>query len=95
MGDDRLSVLGGTAKQQDQHKVDVPQELSLSVRQRTQMQNGTFMDFIRTLQREMDEPTLINLLNAHSADRGRAVGERQAQTFPNMRIANNQTAYQY
>ena len=77
-----MPALGKPVDPQDQHKWDIPQDLSLSVRQRTRTQYREFMDFIKTLQGRMEEPELIKLLNQHSAAKGRQIGERPAQDFP-------------
>ena len=72
---------------QDQHKWDIPQDLSLSVRERTRTQYREYMEFIKTLQGQMEEPELIELLNQHSAAKGRQIGERQAQDSPDTEFA--------
>jgi hypothetical protein len=82
-----MPVLARKLGPQEQHKWDVPQDMSLSARQRTGMQYSQLMGFIRTLQGEMEEPQLIQLLNQHSAANGRRSGERQAQDFPDTKFA--------
>lgn len=82
-----VPMLGKNPGPQDQHKWDVPQDMSLSARQRTRMQYGQLFELIRTLQRQMEEPALIQLLNQHSAATGRRNGERQAQDFPDTEFA--------
>ena len=82
-----MPAVGRNLGPQDQHKWDVPRDMSLSARQRVRMQYGEFFDLVRTLQREMEEPQLIQLLNQHSAANGRQVGEQQAQEFPDTEFA--------
>lgn len=77
-----LAGLGQTPIQQAQHKFDVPQDISLSVRQRTQLMSRGLMQFIQVLKNEFDEPELVRLLNLMSADIGRQVGARQARSSP-------------
>ncbi|UCC82980.1 MAG: L-2-amino-thiazoline-4-carboxylic acid hydrolase [Gemmatimonadota bacterium] len=77
-----LAGLGLTGPQEGQHKFDVPQEISLSSRQRTQMSYGGLIQLIQVLKGELDEPELVRLLNLMSADIGRQVGGRQAQNSP-------------
>ena len=64
--------------EQEGHKFDVPQDRKLSPRGSVRMQYGAFIDFVRTLQIELEEPDLIRLLNANSTASGRRVGEGQA-----------------
>jgi predicted ArsR family transcriptional regulator len=68
--------------QQGQHKFDVPQDISMSSRQRAQMMNRGLAQFIRTLRNELGEPELVRLLNLMSEDIGKQVGARQAQNSP-------------
>jgi hypothetical protein len=77
-----LAGLRQTPTQQDQHKFDVPQEISLSSRQRTQMTYRGLIQFIQILRKEIDEPELVRLLDLMSADIGRQVGARQARNSP-------------
>lgn len=67
---------------QDQHRFDVPEDLSLSPRQRAAMMNRGLIEFVKTLQDELDETELIRLLNVNSAKVGKQVGERQAANSP-------------
>ena len=69
-------------QQQGQHKFDVPKELTMSERQRTERENGEFIRFIKTLKEELGEDEIIRLLNIYSADYGRAIGEMQAERMP-------------
>jgi predicted ArsR family transcriptional regulator len=77
-----LAGLDQTLTQQGQHKFDVPQEITLSSRQRTQMMSRGLIQFIRVLRDEFGEPELVRLLNLTSAEFGRQVGARQAQNSP-------------
>ena len=77
-----LAGLSQTLTQQGQHKFDVPQEITLSSRQRTQMMSRGLIQFIQVLRGELGEPELVRLLNLTSAEFGRQVGARQAQNSP-------------
>ncbi len=77
-----LAALGQTPTQQAQHKFDVPQDISLSSRQRTQMMYRGVIELVQVLKTELGEPELVRLLNVMSADVGRQVGARQAQNSP-------------
>lgn len=72
---------------QGQHKFDVPQDLSRSVRQQIRAQYSEFMGFVKTLREQMEEPELIRLLNRYSASEGRRIGERQSRDFSNTKFA--------
>jgi predicted ArsR family transcriptional regulator len=72
--------------QQGQHKFDVPQDISMSSRQRAQMMNRGLAQFIRTLRNELGEPELVRLLNLMSEDIGKQVGARQAQNSPDTSV---------
>ena len=77
-----LAGFAQTPTQQGQHKFDVPQDISLSSRQRTQLTYRGLIQFARVLKSEIGEPETIRLLNLMSADIGRQVGARQAQNSP-------------
>jgi len=77
-----LAGLGQTPTPQGQHKFDVPEDISLSPRQRAQMMNRGLIQFVRLLRNELGEPELIRLLRLMSEDIGRQVGTRQAQNSP-------------
>jgi hypothetical protein len=77
-----LSALVGDPKTQDQHKFDVPEEISMSSRQRAQMMNRGLIQFVQSIKDEFGESEMIRLLNSFSADFGRQVGARQAQSSP-------------
>ncbi|UCG89257.1 MAG: L-2-amino-thiazoline-4-carboxylic acid hydrolase [Gemmatimonadota bacterium] len=74
-----MGVSDLAATQQDQHKFDVPRELTMSVRRQIQGEYRQFIGLIEALRAELGEPELIRLLNLYSADNGRRVGETQAQ----------------
>jgi len=77
-----LAGLGQTPTQQGQHKFDVPEDISLSSRQRAQMMNRGLVQFVQVLRSELGEPELVRLLNLMSEDIGRQTGARQAQASP-------------
>jgi len=83
-----LRGLGCMQEPQGQHKFDVPQDLSLSPRQRAEMTSRGMFEFVKTLQEELDEAELIRLLNLCSAKIGRQVGEQQAQNSPDTSFAS-------
>jgi hypothetical protein len=71
-----------TLPAQGQHKFDVPHDMSLSWRQRTQLASRALMEFARVARDEIGEPELIRLLKLTSAELGRQTGARQAQNSP-------------
>ena len=77
-----LAELAQTPTPQGQHKFDVPEDLSLSSRQRAQMMNRGLIQFVQLLRNELGEPELVRLLNLMSEDVGKQVGARQAQRSP-------------
>lgn len=77
-----LAALAQTPAQQNQHRFDVPQEISLSSRQRTRMTYRGLIQFIQVLRGELGESELVRLLNLMSAEVGKQVGTRQAQNSP-------------
>jgi hypothetical protein len=78
-----LAALTQEAEPQEQHKFDVRREMQLSRKQLIQVENSKLLDFIRTLQTELDEGELIRLLNLNSAATGRRAGEGQRENSPN------------
>ena len=74
-----LGICDSPSAQQDHHKFDVPEELTLSERQQSERNNRSFIRFIKTLQEELGETEIIRLLNLNSADYGRRIGEMQAE----------------
>ncbi len=77
-----LAALAAGPAPQQQHKFDVPEDLSLSPRQQAAMMNRSAIELIKTLQEELDEAELIRLLNLNSAKWGKQVGERQRAQSP-------------
>jgi hypothetical protein len=72
----------GATSEDEQHKFEVEADLKMSSLQRVSMQNRNFIDFIKTLQTELDEEELIRLLEVYSAGVGKRVGEGQAKRSP-------------
>jgi hypothetical protein len=64
------------------HKFDVEFEQKTSALRETTKENRYYIDFIKTLQTELEEEELIRLLNIHSADWGRRIGKRHAEMSP-------------
>lgn len=77
-----LSALVNEPTAQDQHKFDIPEDVSMSPRQRTQMMYRGMTGIVQLLRNELGESETIRLLNITSADIGRQVGARQAQSSP-------------
>jgi hypothetical protein len=77
-----VAVLAQEASEQELHKFDVQRDAKLSRKQVIQIENSKLFDFIRTLQTELDEPELLRLLNANSANTGRRAGESQRRNSP-------------
>ena len=77
-----LSALVNEPTAQEQHKFDVSQEVSISPRQRTQLMYRGMTGIVQALKNELGESETIRLLNITSADVGRQVGGRQAQSSP-------------
>jgi len=75
-------ALQGGDKDDEPHKFDVEVELKMSPLERVSLQNGNFIDFIKTLQAELDEEELIRLLEVYSEGVGKRVGEMQAKRSP-------------
>ncbi len=73
-----LSALVGDPKVQDQHRFDVPQDMSMSPRQRTQIMYRGATGIVQMLRNELGDSETIRLLNITSEDLGRQVGARQA-----------------
>ena len=72
----------GTTNGGKQHKFEVEFEQKTSALRQTTEQNRNYIDFIKTLQSELEEEQLIRLLNIHSADWGRRIGKRHAAGSP-------------
>jgi len=77
-----LSALVTHPKAQEQHKFDVPSDVSMTPRQRGQLSARLGLEMIRTFKDELGEPELIRLLNLFSAERGRQTGTGQAAGSP-------------
>ena len=77
-----LAGLGTASTRQEQHKFDVPEDVSMSPRQRAQVMYRGLTPFVQLLRNEVGESEVIRLLNLMSADVGRQVGTRQAQSSP-------------
>jgi hypothetical protein len=67
---------------QEPHKFDVQRDMKLSRKQLAQIENRQLFDFIRTLQAELEYRELLRLLNLHSANVGKQVGESQRANSP-------------
>ena len=77
-----VAALAQEASEQELHKFDVQRDAKLSRKQVVQIENSKLFDFIRTLQTELEEPELLRLLNANSANTGRRAGENQRRNSP-------------
>jgi hypothetical protein len=66
----------------EQHKFEVEYEQKTSTLKRVTEQNRAYIEFIKTLRSELEEDELIRLLNIHSANWGRRIGERHAANSP-------------
>jgi len=78
----RLTALVGEPAAREQHKFDVPEEVSLTPRQRGQMIANGSIEIIGTLREELGDAETIRLLNLFSAQRGRQAAARQAAGTP-------------
>jgi hypothetical protein len=78
-----LSALVGDPKIQNQHKFDVQTDVPMSSRQRAGMMYRGMAGVVEVLKNQLGESETIRLLNISSADVGRQVGGRQAQSSPN------------
>ncbi len=77
-----VAAIAQEATEQEPHKFDVQRDAKLSRKQIVLLENSKLFDFIRTLQTELDEPELLRLLNANSANTGRRAGENQRRNSP-------------
>jgi hypothetical protein len=77
-----LAALAQEASEQEPHKFDVQRDAKLSRKQVVLLENRRLFEFIRTLQKELEEPELLRLLNAFSANTGKQTGERQRANSP-------------
>jgi hypothetical protein len=64
------------------HKFEVEFEQKTTMLRQISRQNNSYIDFIKTLQDELDEEELLRLLNTHSAKVGKRIGKRQAENSP-------------
>jgi hypothetical protein len=65
-----------------QHKFEVEFEQKTSSLQQVRLQNRAYIEFIKTLQSELEEEELIRLLKINSANAGRQIGKRHATMSP-------------
>lgn len=78
----RITALAAEPVAQTQHKFDVPEEVTLTPRQRGQMIAGGSIEMIGVLRDELGDAETIRLLNVFSAERGRQAARRQAAGSP-------------
>jgi len=78
-----LSALVNDPTAQEQHKFDVPEDISMSPRQSGQMMYRGMAELVRSLRSELGDTETVRLLNITSAEVGRQVGTRQSQASPN------------
>jgi hypothetical protein len=71
-----------TASSEGVHKFEAEFDQKTSVLRQVTGQNRNFIEFIKTLQSELEVEELIRLLEIYSADNGRRVGKRQAENSP-------------
>ena len=69
------------------HKFEVEFEQKTSLLRQMSRENRTFIEFIKTLQTELDEKEVIRLLNINSANVGKRIGSRQAANSPDTKFA--------
>ena len=69
------------------HKFEVEFEQKTTMLRQVSRQNNSYIDFIKTLQDELDEKELLSLLNTHSAKVGKRIGSRQAENSPDTKFA--------
>ena len=65
-----------------QHKFEVEFDQKTTMLQEVTRSNRNLIEFIKTLQSELEEEELLRLLKVYSADVGRRVGEQQAKNSP-------------
>ena len=68
------------------HKFEVEFEQKTTMLRQVSRQNNSYIDFIKTLQDELDEKELLSLLNTHSAKVGKRIGSRQAENSPDSKF---------
>lgn len=86
-----LAKADETAKQEKpadegKHKWEVEFEQKTTMLRQVSRQNNSYIDFIKTLQDELDEKELLRLLNTHSANVGKRIGSRQAKNSPDAKF---------
>ena len=64
---------------QDQHKFDIPRDMSMTSKQRVGMQYSQMFAFLKTMQSKLGEAELIKLMNIYSEENGQQVGANQRQ----------------
>lgn len=69
------------------HKWEVEYEQKTTMLRQVSRQNMAYIQFIKTLQSELDEKELIRLLNINSANFGTQTGKRQAANSPDTKFA--------
>jgi hypothetical protein len=67
---------------ESRHKFEEEFEQKTTMLQQVTRGNRAYIEFIKTLQSELEEEELIRLLKIHSASIGSQVGERQAKNSP-------------
>ena len=77
-----------TPKATGQHKFEVEYEHTTSALQRVTQEYRSLIDFIKTLQSELEEDELVRLLELYSADFGRRVGQMHAERSPDTSFAS-------
>ena len=69
------------------HKFDVEFETKTTTLKQVNRQNYAYMEFIKTLEKELGEEETVRLLNICSAEVGRQVGNRQKARSPDTSFA--------
>lgn len=70
-----------------QHKFEIEYEQTTTALKTVSQQYRSMIDFIKTLQGEMEEDELVRLLELYSADHGRRVGKLHAERSPDTSFA--------
>lgn len=71
-----------------QHKFEVEYEQMTSALKLVTQEYRSLIEFINTLQGELEEDELVRLLEIYSADNGRRVGKRHAERSPDTSFAS-------
>ena len=77
-----IAALAAKPVDQTQHKFDVPEEITMTPRQRGQMMARGSIEMIGVIREEHGDAETVRLLNLFSAERGRQTGARQAARSP-------------